>query len=214
MLDKYKAVIFDLDGTLVDSMWVWKNVDIDFLEKRNYSMPDDLEKSIEGFSFTETAVYFKERFRLPDSIEEIKDEWVSMAEEFYSSKIKLKEGVLDLLNILKSKDIKMGIATSNSRELAEMTLKNNNILDYFEILVTSCDVPKGKPFPDVYLKVSDYFNLNPMDCLVFEDTHAGVIGAKRAGMDVFAVYDYYSKDFKDEITLDADKYLTTIKEIL
>ncbi len=214
MLDKYKAVIFDLDGTLVDSMWVWKDIDVEFLEKRNFSMPDDLEKVIEGFSFTETAIYFKNRFKLSETIDEIKEEWVVMAEEFYSSKIRLKDGILDLLNLLKKNNIKMGIATSNSRELAEMTLKDNDILDYFDILITSCDVEKGKPSPDVYLKVSDSLDVDPLECLVFEDTHAGVIGAKRAGMDVYAVYDEYSKDFKEDIQSDADKYLITVNEIL
>ncbi|MEG0370602.1 MAG: HAD family phosphatase, partial [Hungatella sp.] len=75
MLEKKKAVIFDLDGTLVDSMWMWKDIDIEFLTAYGYSCPDDLQKEIEGMSFSETAVYFKNRFELPLALEEIKAIW-------------------------------------------------------------------------------------------------------------------------------------------
>lgn len=81
ILDHIKAVIFDLDGTLVDSMWMWEDIDIEYLGRYGLSCPEDLQKAIEGMSFTETAVYFKERFGLPDSIEEIKEAWIAMSLE-------------------------------------------------------------------------------------------------------------------------------------
>ncbi len=87
-----KAVIFDLDGTLVDSMWIWKDIDIEYLKKHGLELPPDLQKAIEGMSFTETAVYFKERFCLPDPVEAIKAEWVAMAEDYYTRRIDLKPG--------------------------------------------------------------------------------------------------------------------------
>ncbi len=79
MLSNIKAIIFDLDGTLVDSMWIWKQVDIDYLEKHGHPLPDDLQKDIEGMSFTETAQYFKNRFNIEDDIDDIKAEWNAMA---------------------------------------------------------------------------------------------------------------------------------------
>ena len=81
ILDHIKAVIFDLDGTLVDSMWMWEDIDIEYLGRYGLSCPEDLQKAIEGMSFTETAVYFKERFGLPDSIVEIKEAWIAMSLE-------------------------------------------------------------------------------------------------------------------------------------
>ena len=74
-LENKKAVLFDLDGTLVDSMWMWEAIDIEFLGAYGYECPDDIQRAIEGMSFSETAVYFKERFDLPLSLEEIKAVW-------------------------------------------------------------------------------------------------------------------------------------------
>lgn len=89
ILDHIKAVIFDLDGTLVDSMWMWEDIDIEYLGRYGLSCPEDLQKAIEGMSFTETAVYFKERFGLPDSIEEIKEAWIAMSLEKYEKEVPL-----------------------------------------------------------------------------------------------------------------------------
>lgn len=214
MIKDYTAVIFDLDGTLVDSMWIWEQIDIDFLVERGHELPADLQKAIEGCSFTETAHYFKERFNLEEDIETIKSIWIDMSKTFYAEKIFLKKGIQELLDLLKEKGIKMGIATSNSRELAESVLMNNNIRDYFEVLVTSCDVKKGKPEPDVFLKAAELMNVSPEECLVFEDTHAGVIAGKSAGMDVIAIYDALSEEYMDDIKASADHYLMCYSELV
>lgn len=214
MIKDYTAVIFDLDGTLVDSMWIWEQIDIDFLVERGHELPADLQKAIEGCSFTETAHYFKERFNLEEDIETIKSIWIDMSKTFYAEKIFLKKGIQELLDLLKEKGIKMGIATSNSRELAESVLMNNNIRDYFEVLVTSCDVKKGKPEPDVFLKAAELMNVSPEECLVFEDTHAGVIAGKSAGMGVIAIYDALSEEYMDDIKASADHYLMCYSELV
>ena len=115
ILDHIKAVIFDLDGTLVDSMWMWEDIDIDYL---------GLQKAIEGMSFTETAVYFKERFGLPDSIEEIKEAWIAMSLEKYEKEVPLKPGAREFLEELAARGIPAGIATSNGREMVSAVLKS------------------------------------------------------------------------------------------
>ncbi|QIB26364.1 HAD family hydrolase [Caloranaerobacter azorensis] len=213
MLNRVKAVIFDLDGTIVDSMWIWEQIDIDFLAKRGIKLPNDLQKAIEGMSFTETAIYFKNRFNLKESIEEIKEEWNAMAYDFYKNRVPLKKGVNEFIKYLKQKNIKLGIGTSNSRELAIEVLKTHNILHYFDTIRTSCEVEKGKPYPDVFLKVAEDLKVSPENCLVFEDTYAGVLAAKRAGMKVFAVADEFSFPYKDEICSLADKYIENFREI-
>ena len=92
-----KAVIFDLDGTLVDSMWMWKAIDIEYLGRYGIALPENLQEQIEGMSFSETAEFFKERFRIPDPIQQIKNDWNAMAWEKYSHEVPLKEGVYEFL---------------------------------------------------------------------------------------------------------------------
>jgi HAD superfamily hydrolase (TIGR01509 family) len=214
VFDKYEAIIFDLDGTLVDSMWIWKAIDIDFLGKRNMELPNDLQKSIEGMSFTETAIYFKKRFDLNESLEEIKKEWNELAYDYYKNKIKLKKNVKKVLEILKKQGKIIGIGTSNSRMLAELVIKHNGVKEYFDILITSCDVNKGKPSPDVFLKVAEMLNVEPEKCLVFEDTYAGVQAAIRANMDCFAIYDEIASESEEDIIRTATRYLQSYDEIV
>ena len=204
---QYEAVIFDLDGTLLDSMWMWKQIDIDFLKNYNLSLPEDLQKKIEGMSFSETAVYFKERFHLPESLDEIKAVWNRMAYEFYRTKTPLKPGAREFLEEMKQKKIPLGIATSNSRKLVDAALLGNGIADYFQSVTTGCEVNAGKPAPDIYLKVASDLGVSPGDCLVFEDVPAGVLAGKRAGMKVVAVEDTYCLCEKEEIASMADWYV-------
>jgi len=214
MLKDIKAVIFDLDGTLVDSMWIWKQVDIDYLEKHGHPLPDDLQKDIEGMSFTETANYFKTRFNITDSIDDIKAEWNAMALDLYTNKIQLKPFVWEMLEKFKSMGLPMGIGTSNSPELAGAVVKARGIDEFIEVVRTSCQVEKGKPAPDIFLKVAEDLNVAPEHCLVFEDTHAGVLAGKRAGMKVIAIYDDLSAEFRNEIEADADQYLESYSTLL
>lgn len=198
MLSGIEAVIFDLDGTLVDSMWMWKRIDIEYLQRFHIDYPEDLQDKVEGMSFTEVAHYFKNRFSLPDSIDHIKAAWNEMAYEKYKSQVPLKKGMLDLLKELKEKKIKTGIATSNSRELVDTVLESLQITSYFDEVHTSCEVAKGKPAPDIYLLVAECLKVKPEHCLVFEDLPLGIMAGKRAGMKVCAVEDEYSKHMREE----------------
>lgn len=214
MLKDIEAVIFDLDGTLVDSMWMWKSIDIEYLAKFGLEFPEDLQKSIEGMSFSETAVYFKKRFNIPDSLDQIKSDWNRMAWDKYMNEVPLKKGVREFLEYLKDKQIPAGIATSNSRELAELVLNKHNISQYFTSIRTSCEVEKGKPSPDIYLQVAKDLGVQPEKCLVFEDVIQGVMAGKNANMKVCAVYDDYSKKDEEEKIKLADYYIDSFLEVL
>jgi HAD superfamily hydrolase (TIGR01509 family) len=214
MFTKFKGAIFDLDGTLVDSMGMWYEIDVEYLARFNLEVPDDLQKAIEGFSFTETATYFKNRFELEDDIEAIKNEWNQMAHTHYEKKIQIKENVRELLDYLKLKGYKMAIATSNSRHLAQLALESNGIDKYFEYLVTSCDVEKGKPNPDVYLRASRLLDIDVAELIAFEDTVAGVKAAKGANIYTIGIYDEFSKNYEEEIRLLADRFIYDYEELL
>ena len=198
LLKDKKAVLFDLDGTLVDSMWVWRDIDIDFLSAIGRELPDDLQKCIEGMSFTETAEYFKKRFDIKDDVEDIKIKWNKMAYDKYTSEVKLKKGAKEFLSRLKADGILIGIASSNSMTLIEGALKAEGVLEYFDAITTGCEAGAGKPAPDIYLLAAKKLDVKPEKCLVFEDIPMGIMAGNAAGMDTVAVEDDYSKCMRDE----------------
>ena len=210
---KYDGVLFDLDGTLVDSMWMWKEIDREYLARFGIPLPENLQSMIEGMSFSETAIYFKERFSLPDTLEVIKKEWNQMAWDKYSRDVPVKEGVMEFLKYCKSKHIKMGIATSNSKELAFNIAKIHGLHNYMDSIVTGCDVLKGKPSPDIYLKAASELSLQTERCLVFEDIVPGIMAGIDAGMKVCAVEDAYSVYQRDEKRQLANYYIDNFNEV-
>ncbi len=207
MLKNTDAVIFDLDGSLVDSMWMWRAIDVEYLGRFGIPLPEDLQSKIEGMSFSETAVYFKEFFHIPDSLEKIKDDWNRMAWDKYANEVPLKPGIPEFLRGCRKHGIKLGIATSNSRELVENIVEVHKLRDYFSCIMTGCDVAHGKPAPDIYLAVSEKLRVNPERCLVFEDIIPGIQAGKSAGMKVCAVEDAYSLQTKDNKKALADFYI-------
>lgn len=209
-----KAVIFDLDGSLVDSMWMWHAIDIEYLGRFGIEMPEKLQEEIGGKSFSETAVYFKERFALTDTLQKIKDDWNRMAWDKYSNEVPLKEGVTDVLEYCKNHEIRMGIATSNSRELVDNIVSVRQLERYISCIVTGCEVAKGKPAPDVYLEVAKRFEVRPEECLVFEDIVEGIMAGKAAGMKVCAVYDKNSEHQDEEKRRLADYYTYDFRELI
>lgn len=213
MLENIDAVIFDLDGSLVDSMWMWEQIDVEYLGRFGISLPGNLQSEIEGMSFSETAAYFKNRFALPDSIVQIKEDWNTMAWDKYSHEVPLKKGVKAFLDICRERGIALGIATSNSRELAANILSVHKLEDYFSCVMTGCDVAKGKPAPDIYLAVAEDLKVEPKHCLVFEDIIPGILAGKAAGMKVCAVEDEYSIAQKEEKLLAADYYIEDFEHL-
>ena len=214
MLKDIKAVIFDLDGSLIDSMWIWHQIDIEYLARfGQMPPPEGLQGAINGMSFSETAAWFKEHYQIPDSIEKIKSDWNQMAWDKYEHSCMLKKGAKEFLELCRSRNILLAIATSNSRELAEHVIKSRGLNGYFTCILTSCDVGKGKPAPDIYLAAASVLDIPPDNCLVFEDIVPGIQSGKTAGMRVCAVYDEASADQEQEKRKLADYYIQDYSEI-
>ncbi|AIY83763.1 MAG: HAD family phosphatase [Clostridium baratii] len=214
MFTNIKAAIFDLDGTLINSMSLWDQIDIDYLTSKNIPVPSDLNDEISHLSFNQVAVYFKERFKLEDSLDDIKNTWNTMAYNHYSSDITLKDGVVEFLDFLKKSNIKIGLATSNSTELLEASLKFNKIYDYFDAITITDEVSIGKHEPDVYLLAAKKLNVKPEECIVFEDILPAVKGAKKAGMKVIAVEDECSVLDKDDIIRNSDGFINDFRVLI
>jgi len=211
MITNKKAVIFYLDGSLVDSMWIWREIDIEYMNRHGYATTreelDAFQAEIEGMSFRETAEWVSSHYDIPRTVEEMMDDWNDMAWDKYEKEVPLKEGVRGFIEECKKHGIKLGIASSNSRELVENVLNVHGILDYFECIKTGSDGLKGKPAPDIYLTVADLLQVSPADCLVFEDVIKGIQAGKNAGMQVCAVEDAYSAIHREEKKKLADYYI-------
>ncbi|MBO5291709.1 MAG: HAD family phosphatase [Lachnospiraceae bacterium] len=214
MFKGMEAVIFDLDGTLVDSMWMWRQIDIEYLGRFGIPLPEHLQADIEGMSFSETAEYFKKRFSIPHPVEQMKEDWNRMAWDKYMNEVPLKPGVREFLKKCRELGLKLGIATSNSRELVENIAKVHNLRDYFSCILTGCDAKKGKPAPDIYLLVAEQLGVKPECCLVFEDIIPGIAAGKAAGMKVCAVEDAYSQGVWEEKCRLADFYVKDYRELV
>ena len=214
MLKDIKAVIFDMDGTLIDSMWIWPTVDKLFFEKEGLPMPETLQKDIEGLSMHATAEYFINNFSIRYEVEELISVWNEMAMFEYLHEVPFKPGAKTFLENLKKNNIKMGIATSNSRELVEAADASLHFSDYIECIVTSKEVPKGKPEPDIYLEVAKHLQVSPAQCLVFEDVPQGILAGVRANMKTCAIQDDFSKDMEKEKRELADYFINSYDEIV
>ncbi|MDR2718165.1 MAG: HAD family phosphatase [Treponema sp.] len=200
----YKAYIFDLDGTLLDSMGVWNQIDVDFLGKRGIAVPPDYMNAISSMTFHETAAYTIKRFALSDSIDGLMREWNDMAAYAYSHTVQMKPYAKEYLMTLKERGLKLAVATSLSAELCDPVLRNNGIDTMFDVICNTDEAGHGKSRPDVFLLAAQRTGVPVGGCLVFEDILAAVKSAKSAGMSVCAVYDKTSANDWEEIKKTAD----------
>lgn len=208
MLEDIEAVIFDMDGTLIDSMWIWPSIDQDFFAKYNLVEPEGFYDGMEGMSYSEVARFFLKVFpSLSQTPEQIMDEWTDMAYERYMNQAPLKDGVYDFIMEMRRQGKKIGIATSNGRTLVEDTLRALGVSDCFDVVRTACEVAHGKPAPDVYLLVAEEMGTAPERCLVFEDVPMGIMAGKNAGMKVCAVDDAFSRVQEEKKRKLADYYI-------
>lgn len=210
-----KGFIFDLDGTLIDSTNVWADIDEKFLGDRGFEVPEDYMQIISPMGAYRTAVYTIERFNLKNEMpEDLVNEWFEMAKVEYHNHIKCKPFVKDFLQKAHNRGIKMAVATSSDRELFIPTLERENIIDYFDDIVTVGEVERGKEFPDVYLEAAKRINAGVEESVVFEDILTAIKGAKTGGFKVVAVSDPKSENIQEQIKKTADLYISSYREIL
>lgn len=195
-------------------MWMWPDIDREYLNRFEIEYDDNLKNEIDGISFHETAVYFKNKFGISDSVEKICKDWEEMAYDKYKYEVKEKPGCKKFLEHLRSKGIKMGIATSNNRSMVDVVLESLNMKDFFEVITTSDEVKRGKPAPDVYLTTANLLNVEPKNCLVFEDVVAGIMAGKSAGMKVCAIEDDFTKEVRQKKKELSDYYIVDYSELL
>lgn len=213
-LKNIEGAVFDLDGTLLDSSWVWEKVDEKFLGDRGFQVPDDYVDEISPLGAERVAVYTIERFGLNEDKDDIVREWIEMAKKEYATEVVCKPYAKEFLEELQKLNIKMAVATSSDRELFMKTLEREGILKYFQKIVTVDEVERGKGYPDIYEEAARRIKVNPHKCLVFEDILAGVTGASLGEFNVVAVFDEKSKHNWEKIKCISKYSINDYKELL
>lgn len=186
------ALVFDLDGTILDSMNAWDKVDVDFLGRFGFEVTDEYRDVVSRCPILEAAEYTAEKFSLPLSPQEIMDAWNDMIRQEYRDNIPLKSGAKDYLRLAHSMGFKIGCATALSSDMAVSALENNGVYELFDALLTLNDLGErvSKESPEIYVRTAERLGVSDMSrVLVFEDVYTALKSAHLGGFKTCYVYD-------------------------
>lgn len=209
-----QGMIFDLDGTLIDSMPAWENIGSDFLKKHGINPPDDLNEIIKTMSFAESARYFIEFYGVAMTEAQVGDEINGMIRENYAKHIVLKPYVKETLDQYLNQGIKMGILTATHKTLTELVLRRFGLLDHFEFILTSGMAGLPKSQPEIYHQAVAQLELPAPHIAIFEDALYCIRAARESGCHIVGVFDEASKNDWEAIKNSSDCAIMSFKELL
>ena len=205
------GAIFDLDGTLLDSMFIWDTIGEDYLRTLGKEPHEDLKETFMTLTLEEAAEYYREHYKVTLSVTEIVDSINAMVEGIYRTKVTLKPGVMAYLRLLKERGVKMCVATVTDRYLVEDTLERLGILHYFSEIFTCAEVGYGKDKPIIYQKALEHLGTAKEETFVFEDSLFALETAKIDGFPTVGVYDMHESR-QEEMKRLADCYVRSFEE--
>lgn len=205
---RLKGIIFDADGTLLDSMSAWNNLANDYLKKFNIIIDDDVSKKLTSMTLKESSLYLKQKYKLSAPSTKIENDIINNISNFYKYEVKAKKGVIDFLYKLYNANIKLVIVTSGNKELIVSAFRRLGILQYFDKIFSCSELKTNKTSPYIYEVATNYMNLNINEVCVFEDSLYAIKTAKECGFSTIAVEDFFSnKNDTEEIKKIADLYI-------
>ena len=211
---KIKGAIFDADGTLLDSMWMWGRVEIEYLISLGVRPRPDLNDVLRSLGGHEISTYFRTEYGVRRTAEEINAGIYKLMGDFYKDRVALKTGVIPLLDELRARGVKMCVATATDRFIIEPGLRRCGLLDYFDRVFTCREENTKKSSPDIFIRAAEFLGTGIGETLVVEDALYAVRSAKSAGFPVAAIYDLSADDQRTDINELCDFYFESFSEML
>lgn len=216
MISRFKAVIFDMDGTLIDSMYAWRGVFREYIRNNGFKMPEELE-AIPQYPVGWTAKLLKDQLEAlnpPVTYAEAVEAMYKLVDAHYASDTEARPGAIELVKRLKERGMTVAVATATPIRYASTALKRLGFDGLFDLFVSDEEVGCGKENAAYFQRVADMLGVKKEECLIFEDAAYSIRAAKKAGFTVYAIEDYYAWREKEEIRAIADRYLSCYADIL
>ena len=210
---KIRGAIFDVDGTLLDSMFIWDTIGETYLRSIGYQPKENLNETFKNMSLHQAARYYQTEYGVTQSIDEIMDGVNAMLERYYRFEAPLKPGAAELLERLRQNGVKLCIATATDRHLVEAALDRCGVLSCFGEIFTCNEVGHGKDEPDIFEAALRFLGTRREETLVFDDALYAVRTAKEAGFPVAAVYDSHERS-QAEVRARSDLYLEDLTQLV
>ena len=209
---RIRGAIFDVDGTLLDSMFIWDTIGETYLRSIGYQPKENLNETFKNMSLHQAARYYQTEYGVTLSIDEIMDGVNAMLERYYRFEVPLKPGAAELLEWLRQDGVRLCIATATDRHLVEAGLDRCGVLSCFGEIFTCNEVGHGKDEPDIFEEALRFLGTEKAETVVFDDALYAVRTAKEAGFPVAAVYDSHEKA-QDQVQALADVYLEELTQL-
>lgn len=206
------GAIFDMDGVLLDSNYIWRDLGPKYLRSHGLEPEEGLRRILQPLSMEDTAAYFRTYYRVPRTDAEIVQDLTGIIHDEYTLCAPAKAGAARMLALLAEHGIPMYVATASDRALAKKALRRNGLLQYLQGIITCAEVGASKTSPKIYEEALARFGCAKEDCVVFEDSLHAVRTASAAGFRVAAVYDFDSAAVQEEICALAECRIPSFEE--
>ena len=210
----FNGAIFDMDGTILDSMGVWQDITVNFLKSRGFTPTEEELLAYRDMTMDESMPAIKKKYGLSEEPAELKSIFSKLGYDAYMHTVPAKPYIKEYMQKLKNSGVKIAIATSGYKELCEGAMRRLGMLDFIDAIALSCEVGVNKSNPDVYLLAAQRLDIAPEKCMVFEDILLGIKGAQKGNFQTTAIYDFSNEADIELLKKTADRYIKNWKELL